>query len=257
MADPITTFFDQLRKRVDASPEPITWTSAADLVIGLQSHAILAGRHDTSQALKRMAEEETDLWEDVVAHVRASMPDLAFPVSFRARVVSGWGRDVYSLNEIEIRVANLEEPVAQLTHHWSGFAVEKDSKSLADVAEDMTLISRMLRPTNQPVQAWSTVCGLMTARGHSSSENVHARTEIEALIKLLYARKGRAGLDKLIETRDLTMCHRDDSWMTAVPLQGFDKNPLGIRATIKDISTDFAEMFEYSDLNTSQEEPSC
>lgn len=100
-------------------------------------------------------------------------------------------------------------------------------KGLDRIAEAGELLARLTPPSNGPVRGWSRVSDMMGST-HVHYQGVHARSEPEALLKLILVREGLEKLTAMAEAGRIEA--RDGpfrSWFTATDLEDLDVDPEG------------------------------
>ena len=89
------------------------------------------------------------------------------------------------------------------------------------------LLAQLTPPSNGPVRGWSRVSDMMGS-AHVHYQGVHARSEPEALLKLLLVREGLERLSEMARAGRIEM--RDGpfmTWFTATDLEDLDLDPEG------------------------------
>jgi len=95
------------------------------------------------------------------------------------------------------------------------------------IAEAGELLARLTPPSNGPVRGWSRVSDMMGS-AHVHYQGVHARSEPEALLKLILVQQG---LEKLTDMANAGRIEMRDgpfrTWFTATDLDDLDQDPEG------------------------------
>jgi len=89
------------------------------------------------------------------------------------------------------------------------------------------LLARLTPPSNGPVRGWSRVSDMMGS-AHVHYQGVHARSEPEALLKLILVQEGLEKLTAMAEAGRIEL--RDGpfrTWFTATDLEDLDLDPEG------------------------------
>jgi len=95
------------------------------------------------------------------------------------------------------------------------------------VAEAGALLTRLTPPSNGPVRGWSRVSDMMGST-HVHYQAVHARSEPEALLKLILVQEGLGQLTAMAQAGRIEM--RDGpfrTWFTSTDLEDLDIDPEG------------------------------
>jgi hypothetical protein len=95
------------------------------------------------------------------------------------------------------------------------------------LAEAGRLLARLTPPSNGPVRAWSRISDMMGS-AHVHHQGVHARSEAEALLKLVLHREGLDRLGKMAGAGRIEM--KDGpfrTWFVATDLEDLDIDPEG------------------------------
>lgn len=95
------------------------------------------------------------------------------------------------------------------------------------IAEAGDLLARLTPPSNGPVRSWSRVSDMMGSP-HVHHQGVHARSEAEALLKLILLQEGLERLSAMASAGRISL--RDGpfrTWFTATDLEDLDLDPEG------------------------------
>lgn len=189
------------------------------LYIGAMSEAI-SGQNYLSDALNPLLNEVKDLF-------RRHCPSNAWPLSLTFRVnlrerlvVEEIGVCNFTFNGLFHKRKGIVEP------RWVDYGAES-LFGLNQIASDMRLLQKLTPPSNQPVQAWSTASDLM-GTPHVHYEGIHARSKAEALLKMIWAQRGRDGLEEILTKGKIEIKNNDDRvWFVANELQDLHLHPMG------------------------------
>ncbi|MFX4300295.1 hypothetical protein [Pseudosulfitobacter pseudonitzschiae] len=191
-------------------------------------------------ALQNLSQEMTSILRD-------RMPPEAWPVSLCYACNS---KNDVTLEQIHISGIVLKgylssHLVSTETVSWSRST--RTLTGLDRVAEDFDLLSRLTPPSNQPVRSWSMGHTIMGSP-HIGHEGIHARTEVEMLLKMEWERYGREGLEVIIANKGLSTRRNDEKlFFVAGDLFDFDIDPEGKAVSKDNVRDDLARHIEKMD----------
>lgn len=168
----------------------------------------------------------TEQAQGFVSALRDGMHDCGWPFQIS---VSIHGRESWATG---VRIESIgiagAEPRSGIRDGGSWRWDRKKSIDLVDEAlRGSHLIGSILRPSNQPVRAWSSGSN-MIGSPHVHHDAIHARSEAEFLLKKIWMNEGNQGVEKIIENGRLeTKDWLSRMWFVASDLEDLDTNPLG------------------------------
>jgi len=161
----------------------------------------------------------------LVADLRAAMSPQIWPLTL---IIELEGLDRKDPWRVTPRLLGAEMAGLELR---DGGLLQRDRyrghKGLDRIAEAGALLARLTPPSNGPVRGWSRVSDMMGS-AHVHYQGVHARSEPEALLKLILVQEGLERLSAMAEMGRVEM--RDGpfrTWFTATDLEDLEQDPEG------------------------------
>ena len=198
-------------ERIDRAP--------VTLYIGAMSEAI-SGNNALADALKPLLDE-------VKTVLRRHCPSNAWPLTLTFKANSRNRLEVEEIGVCNFTFNGLFHKRKGIVEtRWVNYGIES-LFGLNQITSDLRLLEKMTPPSNQPVQAWSTANNLMGSP-HVHYEGIHARSKAEALLKMIWAEKGRDGLAEILNKGKIDIKNNDDRiWFVANDLHDLDLHPMG------------------------------
>jgi len=162
----------------------------------------------------------------LVSYLRAAMTPQVWPLTLIVELDGLDRRDPWRVAPrlIGAELAGLELGNSGLLQR-DGY---RGLRGLDRIAEAGELIARLTPPSNGPVRGWSRVSDMM-GNAHVHYQGVHARSEPEALLKLILLQEGLERLSAMASAGRISL--RDGpfrTWFTATDLEDLDLDPEGI-----------------------------
>jgi hypothetical protein len=171
---------------------------------------------------------DTDETRKLIQALRSEMNASLWPVSLAVKIEGLERQDPWRIQPILIGAAfsnlDLDDGRGGILSKsgWSGGLVGLDR-----LAEAGRLLARLTPPSNGPVRAWSRISDMMGS-AHVHHQGLHARSEAEAVLKLVLHREG---LDRLSEMAAAGRIEMKDgnfrTWFVATDLEDLDLDPEG------------------------------
>ena len=220
------TWCEAVAARVDpdlrAAAREKPWFRNPRIRISLNDQAVSFRGGDERADPHLLDAPETDL---LVADLRAAMTPQVWPLTL---ILELEGLDRANPWRVSPRLIGAE--LAGLELGNSGL-LQRDRyhgfSGLDRIAEAGELLARLTPPSNGPVRGWSRVSDMMGS-AHVHYQGVHARSEPEALLKLILVQEGLERLSAMASAGRIEM--RDGpfrTWFTATDLEDLDLDPEG------------------------------
>jgi hypothetical protein len=167
---------------------------------------------------------ETDL---LVRDLRAAMRPSVWPLTL---IIELEGLERKNSWRVTPQLIGAEMAGLELSEK-TGALLQRDGyrglRGLDRITEAGELLARLTPPSNGPIRGWSRVSDMMGS-AHVHYQGVHARSEAEALLKLILVQEG---LDRLTEMARAGRIEMRDgpfrTWFTATNLEDLDLDPEG------------------------------
>jgi hypothetical protein len=220
------TWCETVAARVDpdlrAAAREKPWFRNPRIRISLNDQAVSFRGGDERADPHLLDAPETDR---LVADLRAAMTPQVWPLTL---VLELEGLDRANPWRVTPRLFGAE--LAGLDLASSGLLRRDGYRGLSGldrIAEAGGLLARLTPPSNGPVRGWSRVSDMMGS-AHVHHQGVHARSEPEALLKLILLQQGLEQLTSMADEGRIEM--RDGpfrTWFTATDLEDLDQDPEG------------------------------
>lgn len=221
-----TTWSEIVASRVDpdlrAAARVRPWFRNPRIRISLNDQAVSFRGGDERANPHLLDAPETDR---LVAELRAAMTPQVWPLTL---IIDMEGLDRKDPWRVTPRLFGAELAGLELGNsgilrrdRYQGFT------GLDRLAEAGELLARLTPPSNGPVRGWSRVSDMMGS-AHVHYQGVHARSEPEALLKLILVQEGLEKLTAMGRAGRVEM--RDGpfrTWFTATDLEDIDLDPEG------------------------------
>lgn len=225
----LRTWTEKVASRIDPDLRPAAretpWFRNPRIRISLNDQAVTFRGGDERAHPHLLDAPETDR---LVAALRAAMTPQVWPFSLTLELEGLDRKDPWRVTPRLIRAG-----LAGLEFEGRKGGLLQDGGwrtglvGIDRVAEAGELLARLTPPSNGPVRAWSRVSDMMGSP-HVHHQGVHARSEPEALLKLILVQEG---LEKLTEMADAGRIELRDgpfrTWFTATDLEDLDQDPDG------------------------------
>jgi hypothetical protein len=206
----------------EAKAQP--WFRAPQIRIVFNDRALCLRGGDDRLAPEILDGDET---RRLVETLRGEMGAALWPVSLHVRI-DGLERNSWRIRPVLAGASfaglDLEEGRGGIL---SKGGWDRSLVGLDRLAEAGRLLARLTPPSNGPVRAWSKISDMMGS-AHVRHQGVHARSEAEALLKLVLH---QVGLDKLEEMAAAGRIEMRDgpfrTWFVATDLEDLDLDPEG------------------------------
>lgn len=222
----LRTWTDTVAARIDpdlrSAARKTPWFRNPRLRISLNDQAVTFRGGDERADPHLLDAPETDR---LVAALRTAMTPQVWPLSLTIELEGLDRKDPWRVTPklIGAELAGLELAKSGLLQR-DGY---RGLRGLDRIAEAGEMLARLTPPSNGPVRAWSRVSDMMGSP-HVHHQGVHARSEPEALLKLILVQKG---LDRLTEMAGQGRIEMADgpfrTWFTATDLEDLDQDPDG------------------------------
>lgn len=217
----------------------------------------LSFRFDKDGA-KGLTEEDlnTEELDALVTALRKRMPETAWPISITIKFdgLVSWREDPYyncrpkcsglgfaNIKKDDLRLNAQNELYYEMRDGWTDCGMG----GLDNIAEAMTLVASILRPTNRPVMAWSPANDIMNGTAHVNSDRIYARTEVEAMLKETVSRYGTGPIKEAIKTGKFERPNNHEKgWWVATDMGELDKDPIGQVQRENNLYDDLDEMLQ-------------
>ena len=208
----------------------------------IQARSMQRGQLETAQYM-------TEPLQGFIASLRESLHECGWPFQM---VVAAHGRESWITGK-RIQHIAIAAAVPRTTFRDDGSWRWDRSGSITavdDAVRASHLIGGILKPSNQPIRAWSSGSNMMGS-AHVHHDAIHARTEAEFLLKKIWMNEGIQGIEKIIE--DGRLEPKDwlaRMWFVCSELEDLDVNPLGRQARGDEAVEEINEMLDFSDRNS-------
>ena len=224
----LTEWAETVSARIDpdlrAAARERPWFRNPRIRISLNDQAVTFRSGDERADPHLLDAPETD---GLVTELRAAMTPQVWPLTL---VIELEGLDRKNLWRVTPELVGAEMAGLELREKTGGL-LQLDGyrglKGLDRIADAGELLARLTPPSNGPVRGWSRVSDMMGS-AHVHYQAVHARSEAEALLKLILVQEGLEKLTAMAESGRIEM--RDGpfrTWFTATDLEDLDLDPEG------------------------------
>lgn len=209
-------------------------TTTLDLAIGQQavSFRVKKGRSDGEDPGYSMESFKGERLDDLCNALRREALPTVWPI--RIRLSLDQSQNWHPLKLIGVGLAGI------MSRGTSYISIE--CAGLDDILEAGRLLSALCRPSNRPVRAWSTQDDMVGVE-HVNVMGIHARTEAEALLKLLWSHNEVQALRDIAAGKPLPEGRWiDDMSFVATDLEDLHEFPMGRVMTGRDALQEITEV---------------
>lgn len=203
--------------------------------------------------------------DELVSGLRERMPAIAWPITIKIRMdglaTIGAHRHAYVTPKCcGIGYANIVQNLLGLSDHHEIFHrasnwLSSGMQGLDNLADALDPIAEILPPTNNPVMAWQEMCDMMGV-AHASGDPIHAKSEIETVLKQMLRDEGPAALHEMIAQRKFVRQNNiEHTWFVSTDIGYLDEDPMGRVARADDLLESFEKTLDYAGTLSSTPKP--